>query len=187
MRDRVFQIALVGLVTVLPPYLVPILSEDQRWWWDNIWANLTLYGTALLAVLAGVGQIVAPTERRFWRFLRFAMASVLVVYLSWAIGELAVPTWLSRWAWNSFPKPAIWPSTCLWPLPSMRTARFAYVLALPLIHFLFYSADLLDPELRVLREVVVLSVLLLVGGLAVLYERKVRRANQVTHEELQAS
>jgi len=91
----VAQIAASGLLLAVFPYLVPVLQEDAWWWWDNVWANLILYGAALMAVQSGVGRLESRAERRFWRFVGLALGSVLVVYVSWAVAE-TVSTYLAE-------------------------------------------------------------------------------------------
>lgn len=73
------------------------------------------------------------------------------------------------------------------PVKTRGGPLVAYAVALPLVHLFLYALDLMDPELRTLREVIVLTALVLVGILAYGYERKVHSQREVSRAELQAS
>lgn len=81
-KDPIFWGAVVLVGVGLVPYFIPILSEDQFWWWRWSYFDIPLSLAAVVAVTFGIGRLEAGPERRFWRFILLGYAATAAVQIA---------------------------------------------------------------------------------------------------------
>ena len=93
-HDRFLQLFALGFVGTVIPYLVPGVTSEWLYRFEQLYTTLFMIPATMLAFQVGVGRTVRSGERSFWNFLTIAFGAWWLVEAH--IAYLSMQPWAGQ-------------------------------------------------------------------------------------------